>query len=369
MTNIPIPKTMNAVLLTGHGGLDKLEVRQDIPVPEPEAGEVLIAVKAAGLNNTDINTRIGWYSKSVVDDTGAAGDAGFDQVDDQDAAWSGKAQEFPRIQGVDICGRIVVVGDGVDKARVDERVLVSPLLHSQANAENPMTWIGIDRDGGFAEYCVAPSADTYTVRSNWSDAELASMPTAYSTAENALERVGLNHSETILITGASGGVGSAAVQLAKRRGAHVIAVCGAAKSDSLRALGAQKTVDRQADLLDWIDPDSVGVVFDVVAGPGWPALLEVLKPEGRYVTSGAIAGPIVQLDVRTLYIKDLTLMGSTNQRAEIFNNLIGYIERNEIRPLVAKMFPLEQIGEAQREFAQKNFVGKIVLIPPLANLT
>ena len=103
------------------------------------------------------------------------------------------------------------------------------------------------------------------------------------------------------------------------------------------------------------------MVFDLVAGSGWDQYLEILKPGGKYVTAGAIAGPIVNLDVRTLYLKDLTLYGCTHQPVEVFQNLIKYIKNNEIKPLVAKTFSLEKIIEAQKEFLLKNFIGKIVL--------
>ena len=105
----------------------------------------------------------------------------------------------------------------------------------------------------------------------------------------------------------------------------------------------------------------MNVVIDLVAGDQWKQLLEILKPGGRYVTAGAIAGPIVELDVRTLYLKDLTFYGCTHQPIEVFKNLIRYVENDEIKPLVAKTFPLDKIIEAQKEFLSKNFTGKIVL--------
>ena len=197
----------------------------------------------------------------------------------------------------------------------------------------------------------------------WTDAELASIPCAYSTAENMLHRAKVG-AERVLVTGASGGVGSAAVQLAKRRGAHVIGVASASKADDVRAAGADEVVDRGADLVKAVGSNSVDVVIDLVAGEGWPPLLEVLKLGGRYATAGAIAGPLVELDVRTLYLKDLTFHGCTFQEDVVFDNLVSYIERGEIRPLVSKTFPLEEIGAAQQEFLAKTFTGKLVLIPP-----
>jgi NADPH:quinone reductase-like Zn-dependent oxidoreductase len=168
----------------------------------------------------------------------------------------------------------------------------------------------------------------------------------------------------VFITGASGGVGSAAVQLAKRRGARVIAQAGAGKADALMALGASRVVERGSDLVQAIGRESVDVVIDIVGGDTWPQLLDILKRGGKYVVSGAIAGPMVELDLRTLYLKDLTFLGCTAQHPDVFPNLIGYIERGEIAPLIAKTYVLQDIVAAQQEFQLKRHVGKIVLIPP-----
>jgi len=168
----------------------------------------------------------------------------------------------------------------------------------------------------------------------------------------------------VLITGASGGVGSAAVQLARRRGATVVAVASQAKWADMKRLGAHRLVDRNADLVAELGPDAVDVIVDVVGGPSWPALLDVLRKRGRYGTCGAIAGPIVELDLRTLYLKDLSLFGSTYQPVEVFSNLIGYIERGEIEPLIAGTYPLADIVTAQQDFLDKAFTGKLVLVPP-----
>mgnify|MGYP001815208253 CR=1 FL=1 len=355
---------MTAVYLTGHGGIETLVYRGDIPVPVAGGGEVLIKVSAAGVNNTDINTRIGWYSKKVVDATNTGGADGFEEVDDADATWSGVAMEFPRIQGADCCGIIVAVGEGVDESRIGQRVLVRNMLRSYVDYRPYECWtLGSECDGAFAQYTRAPAGETYRVDCNWSDEELASIPCAYSTAENMLHRAAVG-AERVLVTGASGGVGSAAVQLAKRRGAQVIGIASAEKMEDLRKLGADEVIDRNTDLVEVLGSDSVDVVVDLVAGDGWPLLLDVLKRGGRYVTAGAIAGPLVELDVRTLYLKDLTLIGCTFQEDIVFENLVGYIERGEIRPLVAKIFPLAEIGKAQQVFLDKKFTGKLVLVPP-----
>ena len=152
--------------------------------------------------------------------------------------------------------------------------------------------------------------------------------------------------------------------MAKWRGAYVIAVAGAAKKDAVMALGADRVIDRNCNIIEELGRDVIDVVVDLVAGAVWPDLLDVMKRGGRYIASGAIAGPIVELDVRTLYLKDLTLMGATFQDKIVFENLIGYIERGEISPAVHAVFPLSEIADAQEMFLAKNFVGKIVLTIP-----
>ena len=349
-----LPDTMRGVVLTGHGGLDKLVWREDLPVPRPGSDEVLIRVAASAVNNTDVNTRTGWYSKSVRGDTATGASEGYAGSEDDDGGWSG-ALDFPRIQGADCCGQIVAVGDGVDADRIGSRVLVRP-MHRPAGATDPLALatFGSERDGGFAEYTTAPSGEALTVRSDLSDVELASFPCAFSTAEGMIQRAGLG-AERVLITGASGGVGSAAIQLAKRRGAHVTALTSAGKAGTLRDLGADETLDRDADL----PGGTYDMVLDLVGGPRWDAVIDSLRNGGRYVTSGAIAGPIVELDLRTLYLRDLTLFGSTHQPPGVFTDLVGYIEAGEIRPLLAATYPLRDLHTAQEAFLSKSHVGKI----------
>ena len=170
--------------------------------------------------------------------------------------------------------------------------------------------------------------------------------------------------EHVLVAGASGGVGSAVVQLVKRRGATVTAIAAKTKMEQVISIGADRVIDRNDDVVDCLGENSVDVVIDNVAGPGFKSHLQALKRGGRYVSSGSIGGPLVTLDMRTFYLKDLTLIGCTAWDEPIFSNLVSYIERDEIRPLVAKIFPLEQIANAQREFLQKKHVGNFVLIPP-----
>jgi NADPH:quinone reductase-like Zn-dependent oxidoreductase len=356
---------MIGVVLVGHGGFDKLEYRENLPVPRPGPGEVIIRVAAAGINNTDINTRIGWYSKGVKSGTEAGATTGFGSSEDTDATWSGTPMSFPRIQGADCCGRIVAVGDGVDPGRIGQRVIVRNMLRTYVDYRPMECWtFGSECDGAFAQYALAPSRETYKVDCDWSDIELASIPCAYSTAENMLHRAGVREGEHVVVTGASGGVGSAAVQLSKRRGAMVTAVAGAAKADQLGALGADRVVSRNDSLVERLGSGAADAVIDVAAGPAFPELLQILKLGGRYAVAGAIAGPLVELDVRTLYLKDLTFYGCTFQDDVVFENLVSYIERGEIRPTVGKTFPLRDIVNAQQEFLAKTISGKLVLTIP-----
>ena len=330
---------MRAVLLTGHGVYDCLSVRNDAPVPTPGHGEVLVRVGAAAVNNTDINTRVGWYSGG---------------------GWTGSFA-FPRVQGIDASGEIVAVGGDVPPGRVGERVLVEPCWRAPDEPLSSARFFGSEVDGAFAEYTVVPSRHAHAVDSSLSDVELATFPCSYSTAENMLTRARLIGGERVLITGASGGVGSAAVQLAVARGASVTAVAGRAKHGALTALGSTDVVDRSADLAAAIGANSVDVVIDVVGGPGWPQLLDVLRPGGRYATAGAIGGPEVALDLRTLYLKDITMFGCTVLDDGVFASLVRRIEAGDVQPLVAEVFPLEQIVAAQELFLSKQHVGKIVL--------
>lgn len=349
---------MRAVLLTGHGGYEKLELRDDVPVPVPGRHDVLIKVGAAGINNTDINTRIGWYSKAVAQATDAGAASGIAEADDD--GWSGAAFTFPRIQGADACGRIVAVGSNVDPARVGERVLVMPNLPGSSRYD--IRYFGSEVDGAFADYACVPSTNAYAVNSPLSDAELASFPCAYATAENMLTRIGLKAGEHVLITGASGGVGSAAVQLAKRRGAEVTAIAAADKADAVQALGASRVIPRDADLEALFGQEHFDAAVDVVGGAQFGAILDALKRGGRYGVSGAISGPVVDLDLRTLYLKDLRLIGCTVLEPEVFPNLIGTIERKEIRPLIAASYNMSDIVAAQQDFLKKRHVGKIILL-------
>lgn len=366
-----IRPTMTAVVTIGNGDHDMLEVR-DVPVPEPARGEVRIRVLAAGVNNTEINTRLGWYSSSITDSTDAAAahaiassdgagheDGGHgDSAAPADGGWSAPTP-FPLIQGTDCCGIVDAAGPESDPSLVGRRVLVRPCMRRDGFESMETVWMGSDFDGAFAEYVIVPAAEAFPVDCDWADAELGAIPCAYGTAENMLHRADVHAGDHVLVTGASGGVGSATVQLAHRRGAKVTAVTTPPKADAVRALGADEVLLRGTPP----PPDTFDVTVDNVGGAGFGQVLAGLRRGGRYVSSGAIGGPIVELDMRTVYLRDLRIIGCTAWDEPVFANLIGYVERDEIRPAVARTFPLRDIVAAQQEFLRKEHVGKFVLIP------
>jgi NADPH:quinone reductase-like Zn-dependent oxidoreductase len=331
---------MKAVLTMGNGGFEQL-VYCDVPMPKLGEGEVLVKVLAAGVNNTEINTRIGWYSGG---------------------GWH-IPTPFPFIQGTDCCGVVTQVAHSHDSHLLEQRVLIRSCMRPHGFDNMINIWMGSDFNGAFAQYVKVPANEVFPINSSWTDAELGSIPCSYGSAENMVQRARVQAGDHVLVAGASGGVGSAVVQLAKIRGARVTAIAGAAKIDHVRALGADHVVDRECDLVNELGEESVDVVIDNVGGPHFAGELVTLKRGGRYASSGAIGGPMVDLDLRTMYLKDVTLIGCTAWDEPVFPSLISYIETNALRPLVAKTFALSEIVTAQQEFLEKNHVGKFVLIP------
>ncbi len=358
-----LPPTMRAMVTMGHGDLDQMVWNTDWPRPDPAPGEVLIRVKACGLNNTDVNTRVGWYSKAVTDATSSEG---YAKVDEDDPTWGGAPITFPRIQGADVCGEIVAVGAGVPEVRVGERVITDNWLRDPDDPQNmdKTGYFGSERNGGFAEYTTIPAENAVAVTSDFSDAELATFSCSYSTAEGMLTRAQVTAADTVLIPGASGGVGTGLIQLAKRRGARVVALASEAKHEAVRALGADLVLPRAPEnLRAALGDEKITVLADVVGGPNWGTALDVIERGGRLTCSGAIAGPIVEFDLRTFYLRDLTFTGSTVIAPEVTRNLVRYIEAGEVQPALAATYPLSELHAAQRAFIDKRHTGNIVVLP------
>jgi NADPH:quinone reductase-like Zn-dependent oxidoreductase len=286
------------------------------------------------------------------------------------ASWNTETVMFPRIQGAAVVGRIAAVGANVDRARIGERVILDPQIRDMSRPPRAqlIAYLGGDRDGGFAEYVAIDQSNAHRVASDLSDAELATFPTSYDTAEEMLERARLAAGETVVVTGAAGGVGTALIQLSLIRGARVIAIAGAAKEERLRALGANDFVARERpDVLAAVEaiagPQGIDVVADVVGGRIFGDLLKMLKRGGRYATAGAIAGPVQPMDLRDLIYKDLEMYGITCPTPATFRRVVDCVERGRLKPLVERIYSLRELREAQSELVKRNHVGKFVVHP------
>lgn len=347
-----LPTTMRAAILRRHGGPDALELAE-VPVPSPGPGEVLVKVGAVALNNTDLWTREGAY--------GRPGDPGAL------AGWRGPL-DFPRIQGADVAGTVVALGAGGNPGLEGSRVLVDPAIYDGARDDaNPVGLLGSERDGGYAQFVVVPAERAHRMDdSPLSDAELACFPTAYGTAWGMLERGRVAPGETVVVTGASGGVGLALVQLATLRGCRVLALSSRGNLEAVRDAGAAEVIDRATDAwgrVGVLAPGGVDAVLDVVAGPGVAPGLDRLREGGRWVVAGALAGYGMDLDVRRLYLHNRSLVGSSMHTPAHFRALAAVAGRGEVRPIIAATHPLAEVHRAQAELAGRALVGKIVLEP------
>jgi NADPH:quinone reductase-like Zn-dependent oxidoreductase len=345
-------ETMRAVRITEHGGPEVLEP-VEVAVPTPQAGDVLVKVSAVALNNTDLWTRAGAYGRP----------------DDPDAlsGWRGPI-DFPRIQGADVAGQIVAVGAGVDDRLVGRRVVIDPAIYDAEGPDaNPVGLMGSERDGGYAEYVTAPAERAHDATgSPLTDDQLASLPTAYGTALGMIERGRLRRGETVLVSGASGGVGLALVQIARARGARVIAISSGSKIEAVREAGAHDVVDRARDIATQVRaaaPYGIDVGLDVVAGDLVRDGLPLLREGGRWVIAGALGGYDVGFDVRRLYLHNAQVIGSAMHTPAHFDLLMDLARRAEFQPVIAATFPLGRAAQAQEELARRDHVGKIVLHP------
>lgn len=344
---------MDAALLTGHGGPERLEIRHDVPVPQPAAGEVVVRVAASSVNNTDIWSREGAYG--TADDPRAI------------AGWRGDPLGFPRIQGGDVAGVVVTEGDGVTGLAGTRVVVDCALYDGDGPDATPIGLLGSERDGGFAEYVAVDAARVHDMTTSpLSDEELACLPIAFGTAIGMIERGGVTSGDRVVVTGASGGVGAAAVQLLVAVGAHVIAVTSSDKAEQVRSLGARQIVVRGGDVPARIIAEADGpvdAILDVVGGPDFGGLTGVLRSGGTLVVAGAIAGAVVTVDLRQVYLDQRRIIGSTMHTPASFARLVELARTGSIRPHIADTYPLDGLHRAQQAFAAKSFVGKLVIVP------
>ncbi len=341
-----LPTSMTAAVTMGHGGPEQTVTRFDWPCPQPGPDEAVVQVTAAALNNTDIWSRQGAYG--TAEDARAV------------AGWKGVPLDFPRIQGIDVVGRVCAVGDGVDDAWLDVRVLVDPAARYVDDL--PVDIVGSEVDGGFAQFHRCSVEQLHDVTgSPLTDPQLACLPTAYGTALGMINRAGISAGERVLVTGSSGGVGMAAIQLLADRDCEVVARTSAAHRDLISTLGVAEVSVRGAD--DIAALRHVDAVVDVVGGEEFGSLVDRLRDNGRLVTAGAIAGPVVALDLRRLYLQQRRLIGSTMHTPADFRHLAEVARNGGVEPILAATFPLTEIAAAQARFVSREFVGKLVLLP------
>lgn len=338
--------TMIAAVTTGHGGTDMIAIRRDWPMPEIGPGDALVRVTAAALNNTDIWARQGAYG--TTDDPDAI------------AGWRGEPLGFPLIQGIDIAGRVEAVGSHADQSWIGRRVIVDPVIEYHNGL--PGLIVGSEADGGFAQYHRCATTQLRDVTdAPLSDAQLSCLPTAYGTALGMINRASCSSGERVLVTGSSGGVGSAVIQLLLARGCHVVARTSPGKARKVGESGVAEVSVRGVDEIAALA--EVDAVVDVVGGDEFGQLLDRLRDGGRLVVAGAIAGPVVPLDLRRLYLRQRTMIGSTMHTRADFADLAAAAVSGALQPLVADCHPLTDIIEAQARFVAKDFIGKLVLEP------
>jgi NADPH:quinone reductase-like Zn-dependent oxidoreductase len=344
-------KTMKCALVREHGGLDKLLV-EERPVPEPAADQVLLRVRAAGMNHLDV-----WVRRGVP----------------------GHPFPLPMILGCDFAGVVEAVGSAVKNAKPGDEVCVAPgfscgtCAQCLAGRDNLCKGYGIFgemRDGGCAEYAAIPAANVLPKPASMSFEAAAAWPLAFLTAWHMLvERARVLPGETVLVHAAGSGVGSAAVQIAKLWGARVLATAGgAAKCARAKELGADETIDHLAT--DWVkearrltDKRGVDVVFEHTGEKTWEGSVRSLVWGGRLVTCGATSGFEAKFDLRVLFFKQLSFLGSTmGSRSELFT-ILEHMKQGRLRPVVDRVLPLTEIREAHRAMESREQFGKIVLVP------
>ncbi|PVY76467.1 NADPH:quinone reductase-like Zn-dependent oxidoreductase [Tamilnaduibacter salinus] len=363
-----IPETMKAMVLTGHGGIDKLEY-QDVPTPQPGPGQVLVQVTATAKNNTDRKAREGLYPTKKGEMTSFQ--------------MGGKPTlTFPRIQGADIAGRVVAVGDGVDESRVGERGLLDFNLYANDRRDINLTpdYYGHGADGGYAEYVALPSDQFHHVPNEaLADAELAAMGMcSYQTAMHMLTSANVRAGERVLVTGASGGVGTALIQLCRIMGAIPYALSKPEKADQLLELGAKAVFDRShiEGFVDRVKAETgdqpIDAVMDLVGGEMTDRFIDAMifdmnarSTYPRLSIAGASGGNISEILWTRIYLYQVQIFGVSHGTREEADQLIEWIRSGQLKPVLHGAFRLSELHQAEAYFVDRGsrYLGKIVVVP------
>lgn len=370
MNQPAIPETMKAMVLTGHGDIDTLVYREDVATPAPGRGEVLVKVTATAKNNTDRKAREGLYPTK-------------DKGDVTSFAMGGEPTlTFPRIQGADIVGRVVAVGEGVNETRIGERGLLDFNLYPDDRRDINLTpdYYGHGADGGFAEYVAVPSDQFHHVANpDLADAELASMGMcSYQTAYHMMTSARIKSGERVLVTGASGGVGTALIQLCRIVGAVPYALSQQSKAEALKALGAEAVLDRS-------DMDSfeervkavtggapIDAVMDLAGGEMTDRFIDTMifdmsarNDYPRLSIAGASAGNLSEIMWTRIYLYQVQIFGVSHGTREEAEQLVEWIRSGQLKPVLHAAFRLSKLHDAERYFVNRGsgYLGKIVIVP------
>jgi alcohol dehydrogenase len=337
---------MKAAYITEHGPAGSVLIDENFGEPQPASGDVVVRVEACALNYHDIFTRRGMPGLKVP---------------------------MPVIMGLDFAGEIVELGAGVTDWHVGERVLVEP-----TDRVGGTGLLGEMRPGGLAERCAVPVHQLFRLPDRVSFDDAAALPTAYGTAYRMLHTIGqLRAGDRVLIFGASGGVGTSCVQLAKLTGAEVIACAGsAAKCARLEALGADHTIDyAKSDVVREVytrfgkpgrrggGDGGVDIVVNFTGGDTWVPSLRILRRGGRLLTCGATAGFDPPEDLRYIWSYELRVLGSNGWKRDELQALIDLVAAGTLAPVIDRVLPLDEVNEAFRLLEDREVFGKVIVHP------
>lgn len=331
---------MRAVVIYEHGGRDKLAL-DDVPDPTPARGEILLRVKAVGLNYLDVFVRRGMPGLPI---------------------------DLPRISGGDVAGEVAALGEGVQSVEVGQRLLIDPAVRMP---DGTLGALGESTTGGLSEYMTVSADNAIPLPHDVSYEQAAALPIAYGTAWRMLRTRGrVRAGESVLVLGASGGVGTGAVQIAKMMGCVVFAAASSEdKLQRLKDLGADYLVNYAAHpefhryVRGLTDGEGVDVVVNYTGGDSWVRSLKSVKHGGRILTCGATAGFDPPTDIRYIWRKEMDIIGSDGWRRQDLIDLLNAVRDGRITPVIGAVLPLEQTAEGHRLLEEREIFGKAIVKP------